>query len=173
MSEENTNRRRRRRPATPVQQPEEQQTPVEPIRIIAASDDEPDWLVSATSVSGAASRRANAAKRGGQGGADHAHAVYTGKTVMTMKKKPQAEGAALPQQPAQPQDGYMPPQAAQMQGGYIPAQPQGAKKNAAGTAAKKPSGSGGSPERSRAKREEQSETGRSVMRSSARLLPWC
>ena len=145
MSEENTNRRRRRRPATPVQQPEEQQTPVEPIRIIAASDDEPDWLVSATSVSGAASRRANAAKRGGQGGADHAHAVYTGKTVMTMKKKPQAEGAALPQQPAQPQDGYMPPQAAQMQGGYIPAQPQGAKKNAAGTAAKKPSGSGGSP----------------------------
>lgn len=51
MSENPTPRRRRRTGVTA------EQTPQEPIRIIAAADDTPDWMVSAGSVSGAASRR--------------------------------------------------------------------------------------------------------------------
>ena len=55
MSE--TGPRRRRRPQNPVQEPET------PHRIVVDSDlDEPDWLVSAGDVSGAASRRARSMK---------------------------------------------------------------------------------------------------------------
>ncbi|MBP3657241.1 MAG: VanW family protein [Clostridia bacterium] len=61
MSQEETHRRRRRRPAPAA--PEQPQEPAEPIRIVVEDEDTPDWMVSAHSVSGAASRRAGASKR--------------------------------------------------------------------------------------------------------------
>lgn len=56
---ENPTPRRRRRPTA-----ETQQTPQEPLRIIVSGEDEPDWMVSAGSVSGAASRRVKSAAPG-------------------------------------------------------------------------------------------------------------
>ena len=60
MTQDQTPHRRRRRQEIP-DAPQQEQAPAEPVRIVIAQDDEPDWLVSATDVSGAASRRNGAA----------------------------------------------------------------------------------------------------------------
>ena len=53
---------RRRRPQINLQEMQEETISAEPHRIVVAQEDEPEWLVSSTRVSGAAERRGVAAR---------------------------------------------------------------------------------------------------------------
>ena len=88
MSE--TGPRRRRRPQNPVQEPET------PHRIVVDSDlDEPDWLVSAGDVSGAASRRARSMKTDRTEKKDKPEQAPAAKDRAAVRvRKPEPEGEA-------------------------------------------------------------------------------
>ena len=102
---------RRRRPQPAQRMDGEPPVPAEPMKIIVGEqDDEPDWMVSAGNIIGAASRRSH--QKGEESGADKARATAEAKAqkeshaVLRLKKKPtasrgEADGAQADQAPAE------------------------------------------------------------------------
>ena len=89
---------RRRRPQAVLPIPEEEtavsRPDEKPHRIVAVSDNEPDWLVSATNVSGAAGRRTGTAqgeKRAVKKEQKTDKVARENRAILTMKKKPAEE----------------------------------------------------------------------------------
>jgi len=105
VSEQRPTHRRRRPQAVPPILMEEETAAMKaeetPRRIVAVSDDEPDWLVSATRVSGAAGRRTGAApgeKRAAKGKSTRLAAdkgTQESRAILTMRNKP----ASVPDEP--------------------------------------------------------------------------
>lgn len=78
---------RRRRPVPPIHQDEE--ISETPLRIVAADEDTPDWMVSASRVSGAAERRgAPAAKPQEEKSAARSKESEEARAILQMSKKP-------------------------------------------------------------------------------------
>ena len=99
--------RRRRRPQQIIELPDEeeflaaqektQEKTEEPHRIvIAQEDDQPDWMVSAGQVSGAASRRTNSkpSARNEQKNEQNTRITDEGRAILAMKKNTEAESGA-------------------------------------------------------------------------------
>jgi len=96
--------RRRRRTAQPQQQAEEHSAQ-EPRRIVVSMNDEPDWMVSASRVSGAAERRGGSAAKPSEKKpeADSGYAQES-RAILQMQKKaaaPQTSKTAAKKPPAQ------------------------------------------------------------------------
>ena len=96
---------RRRRPQPAQRMDDEPPVPAEPMKIIVGEeDDEPDWVVSAGNIIGAASRRSH--QKGEEPGADKARAASEAKAqkeshaVLRLKKKPAASRGEADQAPA-------------------------------------------------------------------------
>lgn len=108
MSEYRPPHRRRRPQAAPVIPEEKQSVPQEEPRriVISHDDDQPDWMVSASQVSGAAQRRTGGEKNvraslraEGQENAQGAGLSEEGRAILSMKKRVQEDGPPVPHAP--------------------------------------------------------------------------